>query len=294
MNRALTIAAAVLVAALGGCACPLLRATTEFSFSAPWSDYEAIEVRTCNGSVELQPTDAGDVRVEGRKTVGIWSLAEHDEALNALTIRVGPHPDRPRTLLVQLEYPEAYRQRSPGASFSIRLPQPCAADVQTGNGSVHVTGLRGPVHLDTSNGRIEAERVKGDLRARTSNGAVLVRDVEGPCVLETSNGRIEAEAVRGDLEVSTSNGAVVVDVTPPENGRIVLHSSNGGVRLRLPVGLAADLDLATSNGRVSTDLGEATLKHVDTSKRRFRAEMNGGGTRVEAVTSNGSVTVELR
>jgi hypothetical protein len=303
----------LLAAAAAGCNGTLVRVSESFVLDLPWDDYQRVVVRTHNGHVELLAGETETLRVSGTKKAGGLTWGEAAENLAQLKIVAEPDETDPTTFVIELEAPASLRHKSLGASFDIRVPRACAADVETDNGHIRVRGARDSVHLRTGNGRITVEQVDGrveaftsnglihavfitgNLRADTSSGRVIVDTVDGDCRLNTSNGRIRVRKANGSVWAATSNGSIVVSATPPPDGEVVLRTSNGSISADLPPNLRGTLDIQASNGRVSTKLGDVALTGVRWSKHSFAAEMNGGGEgRVSVRTSNGSVTLNCR
>jgi hypothetical protein len=300
-------------AALAASGCVnIVQATREYSFTAPWDNYEKVIVQSRNGGVELSPASDPELRVSGRKWASGATIGEAEANVEQLEVIAEPARDDPRSIVVRLEYPEELEHRSIGAKMVVRVPQPIAASVETSNGSIRVKRMKEPVVLETSNGRITAEDIAGRLEARTSNGriearkvaggvtaetsngSVVLGDVQGGCRIDTSNGSIRAEAVHGDVEATTSNGTITVAAVPDKSGRVVLRTTNGSIEASIPATLAADIELTTSNGKIRPELHEVPIVLRHMSKRRFEATLNGGGGKVIASTSNGSVTLECR
>jgi hypothetical protein len=314
MRRAMLISAlAAMAISATGCGSSLVRVSENFTLDLPWNDYEHVVVRTRNGHVELFTDKADGLRVSGVKQAGGVTWTEAQDNLDQLTIVAEPEQADPKTLVVELDAPESLRHKSIGASFDIHVPQPCATDIATDNGHIHVRGARdsallrtsngaitmeqvdGQVDASTSNGRIHAVFITGKLQARTSNGRLIADTIDGDCQLNTSNGRIRVRKANGSVWATTSNGSIEVSATPPPAGEVVLCTSNGSITADLPPNLCGTLDIHASNGRVSTDLDNVSLTRVHWSKRSFEAEMNGGGAgRVSARTSNGSITLNCR
>lgn len=300
VRTTMTLAATIaMVAACGctaaGCGGGMVQATRDFSLKAPWEGYERLIVRSRNGRVELASAGVSEITVEGQVRVRGTTQAEADANLEQVQIVAQADANDPKTFRIELKVPEALKRNSPGANFIVKLPAPCAAEVDTSNGSIQVIGLKGPVTLNTSNGAVRAEDIDGDLTVDTSNGGVVVSNVAGNCAVDTSNGPVEVQGTRGDVQVDTSNGSVRVDISPPTAGTVVLDTSNGSINATLPAQMAADLKLDTSNGRVNVDLGDIPTKVQRRSKTHLTASINGGaGARIEADTSNGSITLKFR
>ena len=112
------------------------------------------------------------------------------------------------------------------------------------------------VDLKTSNSRIALEDISCKaLEARSSNARIVLEHVAGKQFIHctTSNGRIEAAKVKtgGDLLLTTSNGRIIAEKAEAK-GEMRLGSSNSSIE----VGhlSAAVLTLTTSNGGISGSL----------------------------------------
>ena len=282
--------------AAAGCGAPF-QATRAVSLTAPWNEYERVEVRVRNGGVELssaETPEASEVQISGQLQASGSSPSEAEANVEQLEVYAGPHSEDATTLLVELRSPPTLQNRNVGASLVIHVPQACAARIRTSNGRIHVVRMRDDVDAKSSNGHVHVEDVQGQVHVDTSNGGLELRNITGDVSAETRNGGIQAERITGNCDLSTSNGRIECDVTPPTDGHVDLHTSNGRIELTLPLDLAADLDASTSNGRVRFDLGDTPLKHVDMDRNHAQATMNAGGCRVRARTSNGSITLRAR
>jgi hypothetical protein len=280
----------------------LFRAEADFSMTADWEGLARLEVQAGNGDVEVFVSDGDQIRVSGTKWVRGNTLEEARRKLEQVTVQASPAADDPSTFLVESSHPPTLRTSSPGAAFVVEVPRGCPATIHTANGKLRVEGLAGEVRLDTSNGRIDAKDINGTLRAESSNGRITVRGVVGDTRVTASNGTVDVADLRGSLDVRTTNGAIRAQVTPPADGHVELHTSNGSIQLTVPKDLPADLRLSSSNGRVRARLERVSLGGGSSSNSitwgvRFEdlaVAMNGGGCRVEATTSNGSITLNCR
>lgn len=274
--------------------CGNVRATRDFTTTHEWAGHEAVQVRVRNGNVELRPGTGEQLRISGRKYVNGLTLADAQRNLEQLVIHAGAEPDTPEVFVVELRVPEALKLQSAGADLVLELPAACKASVKSSNGSIRAERLLGPSELATSNGNVRVRDVQGDLCATTSNGRVIVTHVAGDVQASSSNGDIEAEHLGGSTTLNTSNGDIRLVGSPPANGRVELHTSNGCIDMTFPRTLAAELKLRTALGHVHVALGDAVLQHVDVGRNRYNAIVNGGGGLVAATTSNGSITLNAR
>ncbi len=296
MKRALAFASAAAMAMqVVGCSTPPLRVTESFSFSQPWNDYERIEVRTHNGKVELRSSDVTEIQVSGVKGINVWSLDDAHKALDDLSVQARPAPDRPDTLLVELQYPELLSQSSPGARLVIKIPEPCAADVRTSWGAIEVADLAGDVMLDTSHGSIKADRIAGELQATTSWGGVTANSIEGSCSAESEHGPLTVEGVGGKLHARTSWGDVRAKAV---QGSGTLETSHGVIEAQ---DIGGELRAETSWGRVTVNgiAGPCTVRtshggvHLEGVQGDIRAATSWGDVRANVAPAPGR-SVELR
>ena len=269
------------------------------SHEAPAEGVNKVIVETRNGRANLVcRTAPGPVRVQAtRKGRGSTEAAAR-ECAEAMTIQVERDTLDPATLrIAMVAPPEPKWGWSHGASFDVELPQGVDVDVQTSSGAVTVRGARGDLKLKTSNGAIAVADVQGDMDVQTSNARIELAGVEGGRIhASTSNGSIEAHDISGEPSLRTSNGRIRLHLDrTPGRPRIRVVSSNGEIELEVPGTVEADLNLRTSNGSITHDLGGFDAVHgVKSSRDRFQATLNGGGGSIEGETSNGRVSFRSR
>ena len=103
--------------------------------------------------------------------------------------------------------------------------------------------------------------------------------------IRTSHGDIEVDRISGRTDISNSHGDIEVAFSQLDNA--YLRTSHGDVYISAPRSTAADLDLKADRVRIAdTYRFEGELK-----KDRADGHINGGGPRVEARASHGSITL---
>lgn len=294
--------------------CEAVQAKREVSYTVPWSDYDAVVVRTRNGSVDLSVQTRETAAITGTIRTTAATLEEAERLVKSAEIVAAADPTNARRLLVELRQPEGGdATRRTSANVSIVIPKAVGADVGTSNGSITVSGARGKITLDTSNARvsvrdlsgeviintsngsIHADGVEGTLKAYTTNGSIHVSGLKGGGVFEASNGSIQVASTDGDVQAVTSNGSVRIEARPEADGVVSARSSNGSIELFLPRSLAGLITLETSNGTARANFGGAPHQIVRESKTALAANVNGGGAaKVTAESSNANVRVEFR
>jgi DUF4097 and DUF4098 domain-containing protein YvlB len=128
-----------------------------------------------------------------------------------------------------------------------------------------------------------------NLEVSNTNGRILVTNVAGEHELDTTNGRIEVDGCSGTLDASTTNGTISAELVRVTKGKpLRFETTNGGIELTLPAGLAADVDAGTTNGSIHSDLPVST---TSAKSNRLRGTVNGGGTPVRLRTTNGGIKI---
>ena len=160
--------------------------------------------------------------------------------------------------------------------------------LKTSGGSINMTEVQGDVEANTSGGTIRAETLVGNLDAKTSGGSIRLSGVEGNVEARTSGGSIRAEVVApvDFIDLKTSGGSIKAEILAPSD-YIELKTSGGSITITVPQENGYDLDLDAN--RVYVNLNNF---NGQAEKDEIKGTMNGGGTRIEAKTSGGSVRLE--
>lgn len=214
-----------------------------------------VELDNINGKVHVTAWDRAEVEINALKR------ADSQEALDGLKIEIDAKPDRIR---VHTQYPSTHRgwfgRRTKGDSgsvdYEVKVPsQACLQNIQTVNGNLELEGVRGTIH------------------ASTVNGKLLVRNVAADARLETVNGAVEAQ-----LDTLTGVNSVSA------------HTVNGKVELTLPVNADAEVAANTVNGGIRTDPGLPVKKNWPVGSE-VRATLGKGGAKIDAQTVNGAIRI---
>jgi len=162
---------------------------------------------------------------------------------------------------------------SPNVRVEVQVPQETVLDLHSGDGHIRVDGTSGAAKLDTSDGHIEVRDFTGTLRAHTGDGHMTI------------------DGIFTDLELRTGDGHV--DFTARPGSKLhsgwLIRTSDGGVEVRLPQDLAAELYAHTGDGRISLDYPVTVSGSIEHSK--VRGKLNGGGPELEIATGDGSIRI---
>ncbi|MDQ6827427.1 MAG: DUF4097 domain-containing protein, partial [Gemmatimonadota bacterium] len=132
-----------------------------------------------------------------------------------------------------------------------------------------------------------------DLDLRAHNGGVSVNNVSGRMDLTTQNGGLHLAGVGGDVHGETQNGGLHVELDGEkwQGTGLDVRTTNGGVHMEIPARYAAHLETGTVNGGMEIDFPVIVQGRIG---RNISTDLNGGGTTVRAMTTNGGVSIIRR
>jgi putative adhesin len=285
------------------------------------------DIRTERGAIDVSVGQPGRVVVSGTVTVRVgWNVP-----VNAVELakRVSERPPIvSEGGNVTLRPPEKEdERRAATVAYSVRVPPDTAVIAESDSGALNIESVDGRVEAHTQSSSLTLTRIGGDVRAQSGSGAVSIAHVNGALDVKTSSSGIVARELAGNLTARTGSGRLEVSFAGPANADVETQSSSisvtgldgallartnsgeihiagrpgrpagdwrvttGSSRIRFDIDRAArdfDLDLSTGSGSV-----EVQGVHVDgvSEQRRVRATAGAGGSRIEATSRSGSISL---
>ena len=135
---------------------------------------------------------------------------------------------------------------------SVKLDDCDDARAHTGAGNVEIGAVSGSVDTKTGAGKVTVAKVGADAHIVTAAGNAKVGDIAGSARFTTAHGNIEVDRAGDNLELFTASGNV--EVHRADHGRVRAKTVSGRVRVGVPSGVSALLDISTLSGRVHSDL----------------------------------------
>lgn len=262
----------------------------------------SLEVRTSGGSIKAIGSNDDKVRVEmyvrkrgryiepGEADLSKYEIeiSESGNTVKAVAERKGSWMNRDNYSISFIVYtPNETRSRLRTSGGSVSASNLTGTqELRTSGGSVNVEGIDGDMVLRTSGGSIGITDAQGNVEANTSGGTIRVKYLTGALDARTSGGSINLEQVAGNVEARTSGGSINAEIVSPAD-KIELRTSGGNIRIKVPQENGYDLDLDAN--RVYVELINFNGR---AEKDRIVGDFNGGGTKIEAKTSGGSVRIE--
>lgn len=233
---------------------------TDFQWSGRIDRGKAIEIKGINGAITARATTGAEVQVTAVKHAGnkgdaddvTFKVVEGSAGVTICVMYPGTE-GKPNECVQGSGGRMSINENDTRVDFTVQVPAGVDFIGKTVNGDVETDRIGGNVHATTVNGDITVAAA-GYVRATTVNGSI-----------EASLGRADWQ---GDLEFSTVNG---------------------GIALRLPEGLGAEVTAGTVNGDFETDFpltvqGKWGPKHVT-------GTIGSGGRKLSLNTVNGSISL---
>jgi len=294
--------AALLALALTGCT---VNVNTEGATASETHTFKVgaapkITLDTFDGSIEVHSWDRPEVEVIVEKQAQDETLlqqivVEQSQDGDAVTLRVrGPAASGHDGIQIGVIY-------SPGAKLRVALPKSVTLDIRSGDGSITVEDVSGTVTMRSGDGSIVGLRVAGDVRATTDDGSIRLRETTGKVDVETLDGSVIVNGTFTALRAKTGDGSVRIAA---EKGSAIesdwlIDTEDGSVEVRLPEGVSAVVDAATSDGSIRSSYPGLTVPETPDGEgerrddgRQLKATLGQGGHTLRVRTGDGSIRFE--
>ncbi len=202
-----------------------------------------------------------------------------------------------------------------------------SAELETLGGPITAGIVSGRVRAETAGGTINIQEGRGELTAITLAGDIVIGSA-GRTTVQTAGGNITGLVIHGPFQGSTDIGNILIEraessiearvgigdieiqlipLSLEGDLHITLDTNSGNIRLIIPENLPADLDARVDRGvRFGPSIrSDFPLERVDSRRNlpaffpqaftsaSIRSELilNGGGNRIQAHTSQGSIEI---
>jgi hypothetical protein len=161
-------------------------------------------------------------------------------------------------------------------------------EIKTSDGSITIKDVTGNIEAKTSDGSVTIESVQGTVIADTDDAKIRLRHIEGYVSAKTSDGSIEIIDVAGVREARTSDGSILAEIRAIQED-VHVKTSDGSITLYLSPDLDAEVDMKTSNGKIS--IHELNIAASKFSNTKLEGKLGDGGHRLMVETSDSNIDV---
>lgn len=260
-----------LSAILGASAAPLERQVERTFTVAPGS---LVSIDISGGSISVTTSTDRAARITLIQRVDVATEREADAALADYTVSFTQQDDKV-AVVARRKREVRWRPGSPRVNISAELAVPADVrlDLDTSGGSIVVRGYR--------NAALDAD---------TSGGSITVDGGSAGINLDTSGGSIRVGRALSVLHADTSGGSITVDHVGAAAREVTLDTSGGSIRVGVAPTARLNIEASTSGGGVSADGLPINVTNMR-GRSQLSGTLNGGGGRLHAATSGGSVRI---
>ncbi len=264
----------------------------KYFFSYFSKDYDIkkggkLQIYNGNGKVEVRTWSKKKVEVLATITTNNpkYKDAKYKDPSHFIEIKTGS------TMIIRTK-----NIKDISVAYEIKVPRGTKVEkVITSNGKIEADGIKGPTYLSSSNGMIVAKNIDGDIIAETSNGKIDIVKA-GFVKASTSNGAISLRNIEGIERIKTTNGKIYAEINRLKSDYTNIETSNGEIELRLSKKLDAELVANTSMGKIYTHeiSGQQRFDIINSKKEKYlKAKVGEGGRKeINVRTSNGNINIK--
>jgi hypothetical protein len=254
----------------------------EWTHQYPLKGRPDIHVKADDGSVRVETgTGSG---IDARVTTEGWRIAPGE-----VTITESQSGDR---VDIEVRLPKHRLGVGTGhraIAVVLRAPKEADLEVDTGDGSIEAQAVSGHIGLSTGDGSVTADGLQGEIRLHTGDGSIRATGLSGRLEAHTGDGHLTVRGRFEVLDLDTGDGGIDAAAEPGSKVEAAwsLRSGDGGITLRLPEGLGADLDAQTGDGSI---ILEKPLTVTGTIRERsVRGTLGPGGLPLKIHSGDGSI-----
>jgi len=166
-------------------------------------------------------------------------------------------------------------------------------NLDTGSGSVTLTDAQGEVTLDTGSGGVTVNGVSGEsLNMDTGSGTIRASDIDVKTLkADVGSGGMQLGRVKAPrIDLDAGSGGIDLDILSAIDD-LRVDSGSGGVTLRLPATLSAEVDIEANSGGIDSDFAVQTT-HFE--RRHLRGVIGDGRGRLRIESGSGRVRLIKR
>ncbi|MGW6918558.1 DUF4097 family beta strand repeat-containing protein [Kitasatospora sp. NPDC054939] len=178
----------------------------------------------------------------------------------------------------------------------VTVTVPAGTEVRVGSVSAHATlsGLTGPVSVQSANGDATLVGLRGTTDTHTITGDVDAQAVSGRLKVNTVSGQLTVVAGTADqVQANTVTGAVTLDLDVQTPTDVKVATVSGPVVVRLPSLADAVVEAGSNSGDVSSTFDQLKVGGTWGAKK-LSGKLGEGKGSLSVTTVSGAVTVLRR
>ena len=169
--------------------------------------------------------------------------------------------------------------------------------IESTNGSISAKNISENYDLNTITGKILIENgIGGVVTAKTTNGNMMVKNVNyAKIYLKSENGNITVRTMGGDtqyLEMISTNGNLAYEALDHQCKNTLLSTKNSNIQISLIKDIILNLDLATKEGEIKSDIDYDNADEIIIDNRKFYLKFGDEYPIVKAKAMYGNIFIK--
>ena len=265
------------------------RVDTTFAFSkGGW-----VDLNLPSGDIIVSGWTRPEARVVARIENG---TLDTELSSGRISISVRPRQRHTGNSHYELMVPIGTRVQASSASGDIRIKATAGVVlVNTASGDVEVLDAADRIEIRTASGDVHAGKLRGRTRINSASGDVQLEDVTGDITAQTVSGEITVRGAKSaDMRAETTSGEITYVGSIEEKGSYQFSSHSGDVRLEIPAGAGALLQMETYSGTIHSAFPMTLQPGENIGRRRGKRmefTIGSGGATISVETFSGDITL---
>jgi DUF4097 and DUF4098 domain-containing protein YvlB len=251
-------------------------------------------VRNGDGRTRITAGSQSLVSVKAIKEVrNVATQAEALKAAERVQVRIEQSGNR---IEVEAKYPKSMtsffgNEPEVLVDFEITAPKASDIDARSSDGNLGLYGFDGYIQATAGDGEVTLDNCSGRIAAETGDGRLNIQSVRGDVSVRTGDGKISLDGVLSGLEARSGDGRIDINALPGSRmeKNWSIRTGDGDVRLGLPDGFGASLEITTSDGRIDSE--QPITPEGYSSQNRLIGKLNNGGFKLRIQTSDGDIRI---
>lgn len=245
-----------------------------------------LRVSTNDAAIEVNTGDSKEVAA--RVVTNNWAIAP-DEVHIERDVQNG------NSIELEVRVPRmrwSWGDQHRWVHIELTVPKEANLNLHSGDGHIRVNGVVGQQQIETSDGSIEVSDLRGTIRLHSGDGHIEATGLDGSLDASTNDGHLRVRGRFDGLRLETGDGSVSADVLPGSKlaSNWSIHTGDGSVTVRLSDGISADLEAHTGDGSISSQLPLMVSGML--GRKDLRGKLGGGGPTLQIRTGDGSIRLE--
>jgi DUF4097 and DUF4098 domain-containing protein YvlB len=154
--------------------------------------------------------------------------------------------------------------------------------------------VRGNVDIESNSDRVTLDSIRGYVKVKGRGTSVRATSVEGPVDIQTTLRDVIVKDFMNTCSITNEYGDVSLTAAKLAKDGITVTSKNGDIDLYVPADAGFQLNAATRDGHVESDLAGLLPAEAAPDRNTLKGKVKNGGPSISLQTEYGNVRIRTR